>query len=174
MHLHIKRKKSIGEPLDMETPFDEELYCDTQGLVIAVQTATTLYKGSAPQGWQKFATVGSLLFLSCLDITQKAAYVLKNGRLPPRIMEEIDVDLLASNQIDSYPTTLFRLQLVYSKLRLDIERLWAPYPVDWVFENSSWIDSFFVACWKEIKGFYLNRYTSKKHAYNIFQNHVNG
>jgi hypothetical protein len=81
-------------------------------------------------------------------------------------MEVIDVEVLENNQIDSYPTTLLRLQLVYSKLRHDIERLLAPHPIDWVFENSNWIDTFFVEAWKEIKENYLKRHSSRKNAYN--------
>lgn len=174
MHIHLKHMKQIGKPLDVDTPFDEELFCDTQGLLIAIQTASKLYKDDYPQGWQKFATVGSVLFLSCLDITQKAAYVLQNGSLPPRIMEEINVKAWEKNQIDSYPTTLFRLQVVHSKLRYEVERAFAPYSGDWVFENSNWIDTFFVECWKEMKKLYLNRYSSRKQVLEYFQKNVKG
>jgi hypothetical protein len=174
MHIHLKHKKSIGEPINVDTSFDEELFCDTQGVLIAAQTAANLYKGSYPQGWQKFATVGSVLFLSCLDITQKAAYVLQNGTMPPHVMEEIDINVLENNKYDSYPTTLFRLQMVYSKLRLEVERASAPNSGDWVFENSNWIDTFFVESWKEMKGFYLSRYSSRKKMYDLFQNDLKG
>ena len=169
MHVHVKHAKSTGLPLDIRTPFEEELLCDTQGVVIAAQTATTLCKNVYPQGWQKFGAVASLLFLSCLDITQKAAYVLHNGTLPPRTMEDVDIEALENNQLDTYPTTLLRLQIAYAKLREDISRLLAPNPADWVFENSGWIDTFFVEAWKEMKGYYLNRHAARSQALNIFR-----
>jgi hypothetical protein len=172
MHVHVKHQRLAGKPSDLHTPFDEELFCDTEGALIAAQTAASLYKGSYPQGWQKFSTVSPILFLSCLDITQKATYVLQNGTMPPRVMEEIDVNVLENNILDSYPTTLFRLQLVNAKLHLEVERASAPNSGEWVFENSNWIDTFFVDSWEQMKQFYLNRYSSRKQIYDYFKNNL--
>ena len=172
MHVHLKHTITNSKTVSVSTPFDDEIFCDINGLNIAVQTATNFYKDFHPNGWQSLASVGSVLFLSCLDITQRAAYVLNNGTMPPHVMEEVDIDVPENNKIDSYPTPLFRLMLVYNKLKLDVERAFAPNSSDWVFENCDWIDTFFMHAWKEMKGLYLDRYNERKRMLDVAQKYL--
>jgi len=87
-------------------------------------------------------------------------------------MEEVDIDVPENNKIDSYPTPLFRLMLVYNKLKLDVERAFAPNSSDWVFENCDWIDTFFMHAWKEMKGLYLDRYNERKRMLDVAQKYL--
>ena len=171
-HIHLMHKKALGEHLELNTAFMEELFCDQTGLHIADRTANLLYKKHYPKGWQKFASVSPIFFLSCLDITQKAAYTLNNGKTPPRVMEVLDTDVLENNVFNSYPTTLFRLAMIQNILSHEAQRECAPNSVDWMFENSNWIDSFLVECWKEIKGLYVNRGCERKKVFNHYQEHL--
>ena len=94
--------------------------------------------------------------------------------MPPHVMEEVDIDVFENNKLNSYPTTLLRLSMVHSALRHEITRAYAPNPGDWVFENCDWIDMFLVESWKEIKGFYLNRYSSRKKMFDHYQENLKG
>ena len=152
---HIIRLNSKVELPDRgkeeDTNFDEETACDAMACRIAAQAAARQCVGKYAHGWQMVGTVGSLFFLSCLGLVEKAAYVLHHGTDVPQVMTEVNLTSLESNVIFSYPTAVFRRYVGRAVLEDEFRRAGAPELRDWIFGAHDWTAALFDQCWTKLQ-----------------------
>jgi hypothetical protein len=156
-----ERANSVDEGAE-PTTFNEELACDAIGSRIAAQTAARQCVGHYLDGWwQPAGTAGSLFFLSCLGLAERAAYVLQNGTKVPSVM--IDVDpVLEANVVSSYPTALIRRHVVRVLLVDEIRRGVRPDSVKWIFGAHDWTAARLDRCWAKLEPEFLARSEGRK------------
>ncbi|VAX12460.1 hypothetical protein MNBD_GAMMA24-330, partial [hydrothermal vent metagenome] len=68
--------------------FMNELACDAIGCLISAQSATEQFDERSAPGWQLFGTVGSLFFLSSLELLEKAEHIFAHGSPLPQFLLE--------------------------------------------------------------------------------------
>ena len=165
-HLSIIKQRANEDCLKLDTVFDEELYCDSQGCLIATGVMVDMFGNAYPPGWQRWGTVGSVFFLSCVDLLQKASHVLETGTSPPLIMTNVDLEEIENNTIFSYPTPLFRS--LYTRATLLNELNHNGEPTSGVFEYCDWVSDLLHDSWGKLENEFTLRHKYVKSAENKF------
>jgi hypothetical protein len=82
MHLSVAAMKSDNELKTDTLPnnsIDEEHYCDINGNILAQNAMACLCPQDDADRWKPFSFLGGLIFLSCLELLEKAEHVTKFG-----------------------------------------------------------------------------------------------